>query len=190
MPTSLLRRLTISLAIVVFAGAAGLAAAPARAANTYYVNSTADMPDASVADARCETADHVCTLRAAIQQANATTNAADGPDQILLGESGRIMLDTELPKIDTDMDIHGPGVLWGNADAQQRVLSIGISANVRLSGLTIAHGWTAMGGGIYNLLGHLTLTDCVVEQNFATQGGGIWSAGGSLTIVRSIIGRN
>ena len=189
MPSTLLRRLTTTL-VIVFAGAAGLAAAPAHAANTYSVNSTADTPDANVADARCETADHVCTLRAAIQQANATANDPDGPDQILLGESGRIMLDTELPKIVTDMDIHGPGVLWGNADAQQRVLSIGISANVRLSGLTIAHGWTAMGGGIYNLLGNLTLTDCVVDGNFATEGGGIWSAGGSLTIVRSIIGRN
>src|SRR5690242_16632073 len=92
MPSTLLRRLTITLAIV-FTGAA----APAHAANTYVVNSTANTPDATVADASCRTADNVCTLRAAIQQANATGNDPGAPDQIMVGV-GRITLDTQLPR--------------------------------------------------------------------------------------------
>jgi CSLREA domain-containing protein len=190
MPSTLLRRLTITLAIV-FAGAAALAATPAHAANTYYVNSTADTPDATVTDASCRTADRVCTLRAAIQQANATNNDPDGPDQIMVGV-GRITLDAELPAITSDMDIRGDGpgaVLWGNAEARQRVLSISQGAHVRIFGLTISHGAAAAGGGILNSHGDLTLTDCKVAGNIAAAGGGVWSAG-NLTIVRSTIRDN
>src|SRR5262249_1620602 len=93
----------------------------------------------------------------------------------------------------TDMDIRGPGdatVLWGNADAHQRVLSIGASAHVRIWNLTIAHGWATQGGGIYNTFGDLTLTDCGISGNFASERGGIWGYGGALKIVRSIVGQN
>src|SRR4051794_33247414 len=189
MPTTPLRRLTIALAIA-FAGAA----APAHAATTYRVNSIADSPDASLADSRCLTAYNECTLRAAIQQANATANLPDDPDQIVFDAGGRLNLTGQLPAISTDMDIRGPGAavltLWGNADAQQRVLSISRPAHVRISGVTIAHGSASQGGGILNSDGDLTLTDCVVSGNLARTGGGIWSIGGTLTIARGDIHDN
>jgi CSLREA domain-containing protein len=59
-----------------------LAAQPARASTTFVVNSTADTPDASTAGTACDTDVFTngdqCTLRAAIQQANATA----GPDAV------------------------------------------------------------------------------------------------------------
>jgi CSLREA domain-containing protein len=72
------RRLFVALAIsLVFTFAGAL---PAVAA-TFTVNSTADAVDANLADGVCETATAgVCTLRAAIQQANASA----GTDTIVL----------------------------------------------------------------------------------------------------------
>jgi CSLREA domain-containing protein len=56
-----------------------LAAQPARASTTFVVNSTADTPDASTAGTACDvdvfTNGDQCTLRAAIQQSNATQGA-------------------------------------------------------------------------------------------------------------------
>src|SRR5215831_18015928 len=51
-----------------------------KAATTYLVNSTADLPDADPADGACATASGVCTLRAAIMQANFVA----GPSTITL----------------------------------------------------------------------------------------------------------
>ena len=58
-------------------------AKPAHAASNFPVNSTADFHDANTADGLCTAAEAVqqCTLRAALEQANATP----GPDNILLG---------------------------------------------------------------------------------------------------------
>jgi CSLREA domain-containing protein len=56
-----------------------MAAGPARAATTFTVNSTADAPDAFTTSNTCDTdvftSGDQCTLRAAIQQANATSGA-------------------------------------------------------------------------------------------------------------------
>src|SRR5215211_2987630 len=57
-----------------------LAVQPAHASTTFTVNLTDDQPDASAADGRCDydpefTSGDQCTLRAAIEQANATPGA-------------------------------------------------------------------------------------------------------------------
>ena len=84
MPSTLLRRSLIAFALM-------FAAVPsaAQAANTFTVDSTVDTPDASLTDGRCRTADGTCSLRAAIQQANATVNQPDGPDRIVLASARR-----------------------------------------------------------------------------------------------------
>jgi len=67
-----------------------VAAGSARAATTFTVNSTADLADKSSSDNLCDTGRFVlgvgaeCTLRAAIQQAN----AASGADTINFGIPG------------------------------------------------------------------------------------------------------
>src|ERR671916_619947 len=66
--------LAVSVAALLLAGK------PAPAidlSGLYTVNSTGDQPDASAGDNSCATSGGVCTLRAAIQEANATTTGSD-----------------------------------------------------------------------------------------------------------------
>jgi len=67
------RREVVSLAVI--AGMAGLVALPASAQVVFTVNSTADLVDANVGDGVCDAGGSVCTLRAAIQEANAVVGA-------------------------------------------------------------------------------------------------------------------
>ena len=62
------------MALAVLVGALGLAS-PAWARNIYIVNSNGDGADANTADGVCADGSGKCTLRAAIQQANATPGA-------------------------------------------------------------------------------------------------------------------
>jgi len=184
---STLPRLLIVTLVIAFAATA----APAHAAETYYVDSSADTPDASLADARCLTADHVCTLRAAIQQANTTARPSDAPDQIVLGAPA-VDLTGELPTIDTDMDIRsaGAGHVTLRGTGQQGVLFVLAPAHVRISGVTVTRGAAGTGGGIVNAGADLTISDCVISLNVARQGAGVWSGGGTLTITRSTFSDN
>jgi CSLREA domain-containing protein len=78
------RNLTLGLLVMIIFGV--LAASSADAATTFTVNSTGDAQDFNLEDGRCFTGAtsfgaEVCTLRAAIEQANAT----NGPDEIHFG---------------------------------------------------------------------------------------------------------
>lgn len=95
--------------------AALCASTPTALAATYVVNSTADLPDANVGDALCDVdavADGLqCTLRAAIEQANASV----GDDTIefaIPGSGPRVIIITaaagELPALTTPVVIDGP----------------------------------------------------------------------------------
>ena len=75
------------------------------AAATFTVNSTADDADASIGDGVCATAASLCTLRAAIAEANATTDA----DVINITATGTIDLLSSLPDITESLTIDGPG---------------------------------------------------------------------------------
>jgi hypothetical protein len=70
--------LWVGLALLVALAMVGLLAPPAHADTTFIVNSTADLADINIADDLCDAdaaSGQLCTLRAAIQQANATTGA-------------------------------------------------------------------------------------------------------------------
>ena len=73
------RALAAGLLVAAMMVASMMAATPAQSSTTFTVNSTADTPDASTAGTACDTDVFTdgdqCTLRAAIQQANATTGA-------------------------------------------------------------------------------------------------------------------
>jgi hypothetical protein len=172
--------------------------ATARAdAATFTVNSTSDSVDASPGDGVCETAsgNGVCTLRAAIQEANATTgsNAIVVPSGVytltIRGAAEDAAATGDLD-ITNDVTITGAGatttiveacaIVGANTTciADDRVLHIdphGAGISVEISGLTIRNGAPQEiafvfqnGGGI--LLGataHLTLIDCNVVNNIA-----------------------
>jgi CSLREA domain-containing protein len=157
-----------------------IAAAPGARAATFVATTGADGVDAVPGDGVCATAASTCTLRAAIQEANALS----GADSIVLpadtytlnpsagGEDAAASGDLD---ITGSLTITGPAVgratVSGNGD---RVFDIFAPAVVVLTRLTIQSGnaaGTTAGGGIRNA-GDLTLSVAVVRGNVAGGDGG------------------
>jgi len=195
-----------------------LAAVPASCvlAATFSVNSLVDVVDANPGDGICRTAPNntVCTLRAAIMEANATA----GADTINLQANATYML--ELPGTDDaglngDLDvldsvtivgagatstiIDGNGLVVGD-----RIMTVfkcigsagagdclnGANIVATISGVGFRHGRAVggSGGGLANL-GLLTIHDCAFTENFAVIAGGIVS-NGTLDISNSTVAGN
>jgi len=196
------------LALLVAAGLFGIAGG-ARA-TTYTVNSPADVPDADPQTAACETAsgNGVCTLRAAVQQANAHA----GADIILVPANTYLLsrVGHEYEALNGDLDVtddvtiigSGAGltIIDGNsAVTGDRVFHlIGSYENkikVNLVNMTIQHGVGIYGGGV-SISGAQTQIDgCVITANsagssqYVAQGGGIDNAG-SLVLTHSVVSDN
>src|SRR5438445_1344934 len=177
-------------------------ASPALAANTYVVNSTADLPDADPADGICAASTGVCTLRAAIMQANFVA----GPSTIIV-PSGLYLItrvgyddDALVGDLDLkhDMTIQGAGsgatIIDGNGSVtHDRVFQVVSTVqNVTLTGMTIRNGESLSstvgvigGGGLYiEGARAVHLSDVIVDSNTGQDGGGIYanfsSTGGSI----------
>jgi len=164
-----------------------VAASPLGAfAALFAVNTTTDAADATI-DGTCASAAGACTLRAAIQEANATPGVADtitlpaGKYVLKLVGAFEELCATGDLDIRADLTINGAGstatLIIGKKD---RVLDIFDDADVTLSGLTITKGALGkgrqtgselQGAGIFND-GDLTLSDVVVSNNKTTDDGG------------------
>jgi hypothetical protein len=150
------------------------------AADTILVNTTADSGTGS--------------LRAAI------SGAADG-DTIEITATGTIGLESELPVIDDDVTISGPGAdrltVTRTSAAEFRIFGIPI-AQVTISGLTITNGRmsdsggtgpAAFGAGILGFGADLTLREVVVSGNHVAATGGSESAfaqGGGIAVLGAL----
>ena len=172
-------------------------AAPAARAQDFTVNSTADVVDVTVGDGLCSTGRLVasapeCTLRAAIQEANALA----GPHRITV-PAGTYLLTTPLvcPANDTaspspqycllrDVSIVGAGAASTVLDAGglDRVFVVAARVTARIEGVTIQNGRRTggspggSGGGIANY-GDLTVVNSVLNRNASqVEGGGIYSS--------------
>ena len=193
---------------------------PARAA-IFTVNSTADVADANAGNGVCETAagHHVCTLRAAIQEANKLA----GADTIVLQANAKYILSqTEGSGFYYSVDAFitdsvtitgaGPGstIIDGNGGATgQGVFTIDVCIGdeyngqtstcakggvvVSMSGITIKNGvGPNVAGGIKNY-GTLTLDTVAITDNAADGindwGGGIYNSG-SLTMTNCLVANN
>lgn len=182
-----------------------LSAGRARGAAVFHVDSTADKPDA-VINGTCATVDGVCTLRAAVQEANAqpgadTVELAPGKYALkLVGalEDAAVTGDLDLTE---NVTIRGDGpktvTISGKKD---RVFHVLAGADVTIQGLTIKGGSTLTkdpfvnpdlteGGGILNA-GTLTLTNVVVSGNKAQDDGGGISNRGTLVMADVFITKN
>lgn len=117
--------------------ATGLRQPVAQAAAVFTVNSTGDSADSNTADGACNDGAGNCTLRAAIQQANATA----GPDTINFSVTGIINLTSALPNVASEVTISGPGssllTVRRDAGGDYRVLTITSGVTVIVSGLTM-----------------------------------------------------
>lgn len=177
-----------------------LGAAPAQASMTITVNSTLDEPDASGGDGNCVSAPSgQCTLRAAIQEANALV----GDDTILL-PSGTYTLTIPNPggvredaaatgdlNITSNLVISATGatkpIIDGNGNVlTDTVLSIFSSVTVTISGVTLQNGYLV---GVANA-GTLMLNDSLVIGNTGVNGGGIQNNFGTMTISNSTVSGN
>lgn len=138
------------------------------------------------------------TLRWAIDEAN----THGGADSIPIEATGTIFLATALPAVEGDLAIAGPGAQSLTLGRGPLAPPFGILAiaggNVSLEGVEIAEGDNALGGGIHNGSGSLTLTRVAVVGNESraehlldapAHGGGIYSEG-PLTLRESVVSGN
>lgn len=190
--------------LIALASMAVILTAPA-AAGGIVVNTTEDAVDADLKDEVCDidlgTDGLQCSLRAAVQQANAD----DGAEVIELaaetytltikgsegsGAAGDLNIDDDLAII----GVSGSAVIQAGekfGTGIDRVLQIDKAVSVELNGVTIRHGVraSAPGGGILNS-GALTMVNSSVVGNLALNGGGIYNDGGSLEISGGVIEEN
>lgn len=168
---------------------------------TFIVDSEGDEPDALQGDGVCETADGLCTLRAAIQESNATVfltaDLFNNTNAIILPEGHFKFIEPPLiPTVvaegtsDAGMlsvlgstNIRGAGARKTIIDGNQidRVFGVGPNALLTISDATITGGTAS---GIFNQ-GQLTVTRVTVTGNRATSGGGIFNTPTSYAIIDS-----
>jgi Domain of unknown function (DUF4394)/Bacterial Ig domain/Calx-beta domain/Domain of unknown function (DUF4214) len=181
----------------------------------FIVNTNTDASDADTGDGVCDTdlatAGSQCTLRAAIEQANA--DAGSNNINFASSVTGTITLTLgELSITSPDgVAISGPGarVLTVSGNNVSRVFNVQPGAAATISGLTISNGLInqasllipVIGGGGISNSGDLTITDVTVSNNAALGttslfaptpnafGGGILNTN-SLVVVRSTISNN
>ena len=148
---------------------------------TYTVDSTSDAVDTDPADGLCADSAGNCTLRAAVQQANAWP----GTDRIVL-PAGTYPLtitgDDDVAAsgdldILEDLEISGAGAAASIIDGGglHRLVQVFDSAQLTLQGLTLQNGRTTLNGGAILNEGQLTIRDSVLRNNAtvsANQGGG------------------
>jgi CSLREA domain-containing protein len=182
---------------------AALAWGSAARAENFVVNTTLDSTDSNPGNSQCGNTVGFCSLRAAIQEAN----AFDGPDTITLGAASyevttvqtvALGFDEEDAAASGDLDVTSVITITGvsatstivegggDGTGEDRVFHVLAGGDLTLRQLTVRHGHattnlqTSQGGGIYNLA-VLDLADCVIADNDANAGGGVFN-GGVLTI--------
>ena len=172
-------------------GSATVSDSPASTeAATFVVNDNGDAADSSISNGICDSsgaAGDQCTLRAAIQEANAVF----GSDTITfnLPTSNTITLNSALDAITGNLTINGPGASLltvqrstAGGTPNFRIFRITSGTTATISGLTITNGKTAdglpapvfgdpgeNGGGILNA-GTLTLNNDVITGNTTGKG--------------------
>ena len=177
---------------------------PLAVGTSLTVNSVNDGVDANPGDGQCETAvSGECTLRAAIQEANALPEA----DTIILPKGSHTLTLVGADEDDGatgDLDITDHLTIVGpdarrtiiNGGKADRVLHIMGSSDsdpvrVKLTGITIQNGdaGSGNGGGVFNSNGSLVVEECIITNNKADSGGGILNTG-ELSVFSSTISGN
>ena len=148
------------------------AAKPAHASTTFTVNSTYDGGDQTPGDGKCDTGimliGEACTLRAAIQEANATTGADTINFNIPTTGVATISPATELPTITGPVTING----YSQPGAKPNTKAVGSDAvlKIELSGLGGGSGLVITGS-------NSTVKGLVINRS----GAGIWIDGSGAT---------
>jgi predicted outer membrane repeat protein len=165
------------------------------ASSEFTAVSVLDRVDAAPGNGVCADSNGVCTLRAAVMEANAHA----GPDSIaLLADTYFLSIDgdDEDESAMGDLDITGILTITGqgrletviDAASLERIFDIFPGAQVVLSALTLQKGLVnGSGGGIQNY-GGLEISDCRIQDNTSgNYGGGIANQGNGTLLVRDCI---
>jgi cysteine-rich repeat protein len=188
-------------------------ATPTRTPAHFVVDRVQDAADTNPGDGQCLIIDGGCSLRAAVQEANALA----GLDLITVPTGNYVLTlsgNDEDHCATGDLDILDYLTITGagadttaiDGNAQERVLEIVSGAHVVITGLTIRNGRNADSRGVPNVkavggilnAGTLTLEDCNVTENVApTQVGSMFGVGtggilneGSLTLTNGSVTKN
>jgi CSLREA domain-containing protein len=161
----------------------------------FTVNSTVDAHDANPGDNICAAAGGACTLRAAIEESNAS--AGFPPEQINLPAGTYVLTEGRLV-IMNSQTIAGAGAGVTNIDGNNSsgILTIdnpGTNPIVNVFDVTIRNGrgGIAFGTGIFVGPGSsLFLADCVVSDNESSVGGVGISNAGLLRLLRCTVRNN
>jgi CSLREA domain-containing protein len=149
----MMRNLMRVVALVGAIGLAAIALTACQSPNSLQVTSMTDAPDRAVGDDVCASAAGECTLRAAVQEANARSGGA----RIELGSAQRYVLGVAGTGEDAaatgDLDItnkvdiegHGSTIDGGQID---RVLHVTTAGSLSIHGVTITGGLADFGGGV------------------------------------------
>jgi CSLREA domain-containing protein len=200
--------------LLVALGALWVAGAGAQVAHAaeFVVDSTADAADVKPGDQHCRTATLTCTLRAAIQEADATS----GPDTVIVPPGRYRLASVPSPEagsaadrdaangdldITGDLTVRGAGAGRTTVDGAglDRVFEIASGTTALISDMTITGGDAdggdtsqeiGLGGGVLNQ-GTATLERLRLVHNNADGGGGVFTIPGThLTIHDSLIADN
>jgi CSLREA domain-containing protein len=172
--------------------ASALPASP-QVVKQFTVNSVTDAVDSHPGDGVCRTAAGECTLRAAVQEANATSGPVeidlDAVQQVYgyvlaLSGPGEDAAATGDLDINNDVVIEGNGariLAWSGLGSPDRIFDIGTKAGsdpqVTLDDVNLDGGYADQGGAIRLTRGSLTMKRSSVGDAFATdEGGGIFQA--------------
>jgi hypothetical protein len=130
-------------------------------------------------------------LRYCINQANqssASTNIINfGPN----ASDGTLLLSQQLPTLQTNVTINGPGAstvtIMRQPDAPNfSIFSVASGVTDIINGLTIENGNNTLGGGVYNQ-GTLYLLNDDLLANAASSGGGVYNAGAAWLYASDVV---
>jgi CSLREA domain-containing protein len=205
------------LVALLLAGAGPTWAGPAG--GPFTVNSLADTADNSPGDGVCETApsNSTCTLRAAIQEAN----AQPGADSISFSITGTVSLLASLPAITDSVTIIGPGPadlkilasfvapggilgLTGPSNAHYVIVGLEFRGNNSHAGLAITHGTLSLANVRFYQAGmalaatsplalgdvHVLIARTDFDSNSASAGGAIYNLNADVVVLDSTFQNN
>lgn len=181
--------LLVLLALAIQAGHPGAVAAKTAQSYNFTVNTQADTHDAHPGDGQCADSKGRCSLRAAIEEADALPKGSSISITVPQG-TYRLKLGTlqlTANAITINGASHKTTIINGNQTFG--IMNIARYTTVSLSQLTISNGKAKNGGGIYST-GMLTVSYCSISGNSASMNGGGINTTGMLTMSNSIVSNN
>jgi len=159
-------------------------------ATTFVVDDPGEAHDASPGDNVCATAGSVCTLVAALDEANGHSGA-----DIIQLPPGTWIYTATLPTVTTAMTIEptigsdpSATVIQSSNTGHPRLFNLTAGGDLTLESLTLENAQTFYGSALQATSASATLTNCVVTNNAATA---IYvTSNSSLTLTNSTIANN